>query len=143
MGSESHWQSPPWTLLLVCASRRIHSIFVLRLFNDPIAMLFLYLSIVYFSKQKWSTGCFWFRYCLQIVDFSVAVSVKMNILLFAPSLLVLLLKTFGIRDTIPKLFICASVQVSSLFILIPDCVGTSFLGDISLELRCLRFQFWS
>eukprot|EP01119_Soliformovum_irregulare_P013442 TRINITY_DN3573_c0_g1_i1.p1 TRINITY_DN3573_c0_g1~~TRINITY_DN3573_c0_g1_i1.p1 ORF type:complete len:226 (+),score=36.25 TRINITY_DN3573_c0_g1_i1:585-1262(+) len=41
----------------------------------------------------------------------MAVSIKMNILLFAPGLLFLLLHTFGIKGSISKLTICASVQL--------------------------------
>jgi len=93
---------PPWALLLLCLSKRIHSIFVLRLFNDCIAMLFLYVAILLFIRRRWSWGCFFF---------SLGVSVKMNVLLFAPGLLLLLLKNFGIAGTIPKLAICASLQL--------------------------------
>uniref|UniRef100_A0A8C3GEB1 dolichyl-P-Man:Man5GlcNAc2-PP-dolichol alpha-1,3-mannosyltransferase n=1 Tax=Cairina moschata TaxID=8855 RepID=A0A8C3GEB1_CAIMO len=42
---------------------------------------------------------------------SLAVSVKMNILLFAPGLLFLLLQRFGLLGCIPKLCICALLQV--------------------------------
>ncbi|XP_077998646.1 dol-P-Man:Man(5)GlcNAc(2)-PP-Dol alpha-1,3-mannosyltransferase-like [Glandiceps talaboti] len=94
---------PPYVLIFMCCtSYRIHSIYVLRLFNDPIAMLFLYLSINLFIDKKWSWGCFWF---------SVAVSIKMNVLLFAPGLLILLLTEFGFWATIPRLFICAIIQL--------------------------------
>ena len=44
-------------------------------------------------------------------SFSLAVSVKMNILLFAPGLLLLLLKSFGVWWTIPRLALCGVVQV--------------------------------
>ncbi|PRP83356.1 hypothetical protein PROFUN_09337 [Planoprotostelium fungivorum] len=94
--------TPPWALVLLCLSKRIHSIFVLRLFNDCIAMLLLYCAVLLFIKKRWSWGCF---------VFSLAVSVKMNVLLFAPGLLLLLLKRFGVWGTIPKLAICASLQV--------------------------------
>ncbi|KAK1344082.1 hypothetical protein QTO34_014641 [Cnephaeus nilssonii] len=81
---------------------RVHSIFVLRLFNDPVAMALLFLSINLLLAQRWGWGC-----CC----FSLAVSVKMNVLLFAPGLLFLLLTRFGLRGTLPKLGICAVLQV--------------------------------
>ena len=43
--------------------------------------------------------------------FSLAVSVKMNIFLFSPGLLVVLLLTHGWRGTLPRLVLCAAVQV--------------------------------
>lgn len=48
---------------------------------------------------------------VSLVPFSLAVSVKMNVLLFAPGLLFLLLTQFGFRGALPKLAICAALQV--------------------------------
>lgn len=94
---------PPYALFFMCCtSYRIHSIFILRLFNDPVAMLFLYASIVFFIKNRWNIGCFLF---------SFGVSIKMNVLLFAPGLLVLLLLKFGVIGSIKKITICALVQL--------------------------------
>ncbi|XP_037695394.1 dol-P-Man:Man(5)GlcNAc(2)-PP-Dol alpha-1,3-mannosyltransferase isoform X2 [Choloepus didactylus] len=94
---------PPFVFFFMCcASYRVHSIFVLRLFNDPVAMALLFLSINLFLAQRWGWGC-----CC----FSLAVSVKMNVLLFAPGLLFLLLMQFGLRGALPKLGICAILQV--------------------------------
>jgi alpha-1,3-mannosyltransferase len=67
----------------LCLSKRIHSIFMLRLFNDGPTMLLLYVSMLLFTRNKWNWGCF---------VFSLAVSIKMNVLLFAPGLLLLLLQ---------------------------------------------------
>jgi alpha-1,3-mannosyltransferase len=90
-------------MALLCLSKRIHSIFVLRLFNDGLAMLFLYLSVYLFAKNTWKWGCLWF---------SMAVSIKMNVLLFAPGLLLLLLQTHATYvGTLLCLSICASVQL--------------------------------
>ncbi|KAH0512611.1 Dol-P-Man:Man(5)GlcNAc(2)-PP-Dol alpha-1,3-mannosyltransferase [Microtus ochrogaster] len=94
---------PPFVFFFMCcASYRVHSIFVLRLFNDPVAMALLFLSVNLFLAHHWGWGC-----CC----FSLAVSVKMNILLFAPGLLFLLLTQFGFRGALPKLAICAAIQV--------------------------------
>lgn len=54
---------PPYLLAFMSlTSFRIHSIFVLRLFNDPIAMLFLYASVVAFLHKRHTLGSILFRY---------------------------------------------------------------------------------
>lgn len=94
---------PPYVLILMCCtSYRIHSIFVLRLFNDPIAMLLLYASLNAFLDNRWYLGS---------VLYSLAVSVKMNILLFAPALLVAYLCVLGLFKTLIHLNICAFIQL--------------------------------
>ncbi|KDR15511.1 hypothetical protein L798_10577, partial [Zootermopsis nevadensis] len=94
---------PPYVLVLTCCSSyRIHSIFVLRLFNDPVAMVLFYASVNLFLNSKWS---------LASLLYSMAVSVKMNILLFAPAILLTYLTCLGLKGTLIQLTICASVQV--------------------------------
>ncbi|XP_029201049.2 dol-P-Man:Man(5)GlcNAc(2)-PP-Dol alpha-1,3-mannosyltransferase-like [Acropora millepora] len=115
---------PPYVFFFMCcASYRIHSIYVLRLFNDPVAMFFLYLAVYSFVFQWWNVGC---------LLFSMAVSVKMNILLFAPGLLLLLLKSFGVWWTIPRLALCAVVQL---------ILGLPFLLDNPVSYISLAFNF--
>lgn len=56
-------QVPPYVLILmVFSSHRVHSIFMLRLFNDPVAMLFLYGALTAFVLKKWTTGSVLFSY---------------------------------------------------------------------------------
>ena len=88
---------------LACLSKRIHSIFVLRLFNDAPAMFLLYVSTFLFAKSMWRTGC---------LVFSLSVCIKMNSLLFAPGLLLLLLQSqASLWGTATCLAICAGVQL--------------------------------
>ncbi|GFS17911.1 Dol-P-Man:Man(5)GlcNAc(2)-PP-Dol alpha-1,3-mannosyltransferase [Elysia marginata] len=107
---------PPYVFFFMCAlSYRIHSIYVLRLFNDPVAMLFLYMAIDLFLRGRWAWGC---------LLYSLGVSIKMNLLLFAPGLLFLLLVTQGIQGTLVHLTICALPQlILALPFLLTNPVG--------------------
>ncbi|KAL6063806.1 dolichyl-P-Man:Man(5)GlcNAc(2)-PP-dolichol alpha-1,3-mannosyltransferase [Balamuthia mandrillaris] len=93
---------PPWLLFLLCLSKRIHSIFALRLFNDCFAMFFLYIAVYLFTHHRWLIGC---------IIYSVALSVKMNILLFAPPLALLLVKSVGVLRALCYAFLCLILQV--------------------------------
>ncbi|KAH6571508.1 hypothetical protein BASA50_003510 [Batrachochytrium salamandrivorans] len=68
---------PIWAIPLLMLSRRNHSIYMLRLFNDPIAMLFMFSSILALTKRQYERASIWF---------SLALSIKMNVLLFAPGM---------------------------------------------------------
>ncbi|XP_033220668.1 lethal(2)neighbour of tid protein [Belonocnema kinseyi] len=94
---------PPYALILICCtSYRIHSIFVLRLFNDPLAIVLFFASLNAFLEEKWYWGS---------IFYSLAVSVKMNILLFAPALLLAYLVNLGLTKTAIQLFICGAIQL--------------------------------
>ncbi|XP_035206828.1 dol-P-Man:Man(5)GlcNAc(2)-PP-Dol alpha-1,3-mannosyltransferase-like isoform X2 [Stegodyphus dumicola] len=94
---------PPYALIFMCCtSYRIHSIYVLRLFNDSVAIFFLFAALNYFADKKWMWGS---------IFFSFAVSVKMNVLLFAPGLLFVLLHSVGLLNTFCCIAVCAVVQV--------------------------------
>lgn len=94
---------PPYALILsTLTSYRIHSIYVLRLFNDPVAVLFFYVSLNCFLMNKWRLGS---------VFYSLAVSVKMNILLYAPCLLIAYLTNLTLKETLINLTVCAVVQI--------------------------------
>lgn len=94
---------PPYVLIFSAfTSYRIHSIYVLRLFNDPIAILFLYAALNFYLNGNWTMGS---------IFLSLGVAVKMNILLFAPAILLLYIVNLGYRETIKQLSICAAVQL--------------------------------
>lgn len=123
---------PWWALSLLCLSKRVHSIFVLRLFNDCVATTLTHASIALMLQQHWH---------LALSVFSAAVSVKMNVLLFAPPLLLLLLKSLTIPGVLTSLACAALFQV---------LVGMPFLLTYPVEYLSRAFNlgrvfihFWS
>ncbi|EFP07705.1 hypothetical protein CRE_26094 [Caenorhabditis remanei] len=94
---------PPIVLFLVTVTGyRIHSIFMLRLFNDPLAMMLFYVAMDRFLDRKWLVGC---------VFYSVAVSIKMNVLLFAPALFFTLILNNTFQHTLGYLAVCGLIQL--------------------------------
>lgn len=56
---------PQALLIPLTLSKRAHSIALLRLFNDPLAMVLLYAAVLgtmIGGKQGWRIGCFLYRY---------------------------------------------------------------------------------
>lgn len=87
--------APPWTLALVALSKRVHSIYLLRLFNDCWAQLLVLAALEMLCSRAWVAA---------ITLFSAAVSVKMSALLFAPGVLaVCLLVRPRLRTALRKL----------------------------------------
>lgn len=94
---------PPYVLaVMTVVSYRVHSIFVLRLFNDPVAMLFLYCAILAVLQSRWTIGC---------ALFSLGVSIKMNVLLAAPGFGYLMLLAGGVRTTAIQLLLMGTIQL--------------------------------
>jgi len=95
----------PWALLLLCASKRMHSLFVLRLFNDCLGMALLYgavLAALANSRRGWTVAA---------LLFSLSVSVKMNAMLAAPGLAVLMIEALGLAGALRRIGLCAGVQL--------------------------------
>lgn len=83
-------------------SYRIHSIYVLRLFNDPVAILFAYASF-YALLQK--------HHALSAILFSSAIAIKMNILLFAPAYALVFYEDLGIFKSIKNALMALTTQI--------------------------------
>ncbi|KAJ9656459.1 dolichyl-P-Man:Man(5)GlcNAc(2)-PP-dolichol alpha-1,3-mannosyltransferase [Neophaeococcomyces mojaviensis] len=83
--------APPWLLVPLILSKRLHSIFLLRLFNDCWATFFFWLA-VYAATRKW--------FSVTTLAWSVALGIKMTMLLPLPALGVILLQGAGIERTV-------------------------------------------
>ncbi|OIW17420.1 hypothetical protein TanjilG_22532 [Lupinus angustifolius] len=93
---------PSWAICLLSLSKRIHSIFVLRLFNDCVAVTIFHAALLLLMYRRWNLG---------LIVFSAAVSIKVDVLLYAPPLLLLLLKAMDISGVLLALAGAALVQI--------------------------------
>ncbi|TKA83184.1 hypothetical protein B0A55_00685 [Friedmanniomyces simplex] len=72
---------PPYVFPLLILSKRLHSIFMLRLFNDGFAVFFLFLAVLCFQRRLWTAGS---------LAHSFGLGVKMSLLLALPAVGVVL-----------------------------------------------------
>jgi len=127
---------PPWCVALVCLSKRIHSIYVLRLFNDCFTTFFVICSFLGLIrggtlKSKWLK----IGVCTLVsVVYSFAVSIKMNALLFFPGVAV---GIYYICDG--TLFLC--LYSLMLMIGLQIVVGYQFLQAFSWQYLNGAFNF--
>ncbi|XXG84855.1 hypothetical protein AAC387_Pa11g0073 [Persea americana] len=128
---------PWWALCLLSLSKRVHSIFVLRLFNDCFAMTLLHAALASLLCQRWH---------LALIIFSGAVSIKMNVLLYAPPLLVLMLKGMNLGGVLSSLSVAALFQILlGLPFLLSHPIGyisRAFnLGRVFIHFWSVNFKF--
>lgn len=111
-------------ILLLLISRRVMSLFVLRLFNDALQVLLVYLAVASLASNRWILGC---------LLFSASVSVKMNALLYTPALAVVLCQALGpLRAFAHLVLICGGFQL---------VVGAPFLWHASSSYLSKAFEF--
>jgi alpha-1,3-mannosyltransferase len=84
-------------------SKRLHSIFLLRLFNDGFAAFFLFLAILAFQRRFWTIGS---------LAFSWGLGVKMSLLLALPAIGNVLLLGCGVRKALRMAWMMGQLQVS-------------------------------
>ncbi|KAH8833871.1 mannosyltransferase [Flagelloscypha sp. PMI_526] len=106
---------PNWALVMLHASKRLHSIFVLRLFNDCWSVVVMQTSILALQSE-------WFY--LGSILFSLALSVKMNVLLYLPAILFL---TFKARGLVPLAI------STSLIVAVQVFMGLPFIHDYATD----------
>ena len=93
---------PPYVFPLLVLSKRLHSIFLLRLFNDGFAIFFLFLAIYCYQRRLWSLGS---------VAFSLGLAVKMSLLLALPAVGVVLWQGIGRNRALQQAATMAQIQV--------------------------------
>ena len=95
-------QTSPYVFPLLILSKRLHSIFLLRLFNDCFAVFFLFLAIYCYQRRIWTVGS---------LAYSFGLAVKMSLLLALPAVGVVLWQGMGRNRALSQAVIMGQVQV--------------------------------
>jgi alpha-1,3-mannosyltransferase len=119
--------APPYIFALLVLSKRLHSIFLLRLFNDGVAALFLWAAIYMLQKRQWLLG---------VLLWSFGVGVKMTLLLVAPAVAVILVLSVGLPKAVSLGVTCALLQVGLIAAEKPND-GHSMLANMRVLLQVL------
>lgn len=106
-------KAPPYIFPLLILSKRLHSIFLLRLFNDCFAVAALFLAIYAYQRRVWTVGS---------VAYSWGVATKMTLLLAAPAIGIILLQALPLRRSMNAAFLMAQVQVCYYIKVLVLCV---------------------
>ncbi|KAL6904034.1 ALG3 domain-containing protein [Trichoderma evansii] len=100
----SYWKAkvPPYIFPLLILSKRLHSVFVLRCFNDCFAALFLWLCIYSFQNRAWTLGA---------LAYTLGLGVKMSLLLVLPAVIIILFLGRGFKGALRLVWLMAQVQI--------------------------------
>jgi alpha-1,3-mannosyltransferase len=93
---------PPYIFPLLILSKRLHSIFLLRLFNDCFAIFFLFLTIYCYQRRHWTIGS---------LAYSIGLGVKMSLLLALPAVGVVLWQGMGRNRALRQAMLITQLQV--------------------------------
>lgn len=94
----------PYVYPLLILSKRLHSIFMLRLFNDCFAVFFFFMAIHAYQKKMWTIGS---------VAWSAGLGVKMSMLLALPAVGTILWQAIGRDRSLGQVALMAQLQVGA------------------------------
>ncbi|CAK7265022.1 dolichyl-P-Man:Man(5)GlcNAc(2)-PP-dolichol alpha-1,3-mannosyltransferase [Sporothrix epigloea] len=100
-----YWKAgtPPYVFLLLILSKRLHSIYMLRCFNDGIAALCFWIAVFCFQRRQWSLG---------MLIYAWGLGTKMSLLLALPAVGIILLFGRGFRGALRLAMLLVLVQVA-------------------------------
>ncbi|OAA59324.1 Lethal(2)neighbour of Tid protein [Cordyceps fumosorosea ARSEF 2679] len=99
-----YWKAkvPPYIFPLLILSKRLHSVFVLRCFNDCFAAFFLWLTVYAFQRRMWALGA---------LAYTWGLGIKMSLLLALPAVGAVLLHARGFSGALSLAWLITQVQV--------------------------------
>lgn len=130
-------QAPPYIFPLLILSKRLHSIFLLRLFNDCFAVLALFVAIYFYQRRIFTIGS---------VAYSFGVGTKMSLLLAAPAVGIILLQALPFKRAINGALLMGQLQFALalpfLLVNLRGYIGRSFdLGRVFLFKWTTNWRF--
>ncbi|KAI9866822.1 MAG: dolichyl-P-Man:Man(5)GlcNAc(2)-PP-dolichol alpha-1,3-mannosyltransferase [Trichoglossum hirsutum] len=102
--------APPYVFPLLVLSKRLHSVYLLRLFNDCFAVGALWLAIYAYQRRVWIIGS---------VSYSWALGIKMSVLLALPAVGVILAQAVGAGRALRQALIIGQLQILISFPFLP------------------------
>ncbi|KAJ4323609.1 dolichyl-P-Man:Man(5)GlcNAc(2)-PP-dolichol alpha-1,3-mannosyltransferase [Neodidymelliopsis sp. IMI 364377] len=93
---------PPYVFSLLILSKRLHSIFMLRCFNDCFAVMGLFAAIYCYQRNQWHLGSFFY---------TTGLNVKMSLLLPLPAMGILMIQALGSREALTQAMIIFQVSI--------------------------------
>jgi len=128
-----HAKTPPYVFPLLIMSKRLHSIFLLRLFNDGFAVFFLFVAILCYQRRLWTAGS---------IAFSFGLGVKMSLLLALPAVGIVLWQGMGRDRALRQAMVMGQLQVCevvfemlSIARLTKRCGRSSWASHSSLDIH--------
>ncbi|RYP46972.1 hypothetical protein DL768_006895 [Monosporascus sp. mg162] len=116
---------PPYVFPLLIASKRLHSIFVLRCFNDCFAVFFLWLAIFLFQRRAWTFGN---------IAYSWGLGIKMSLLLVLPAVGIILFLGRGFTGALRLAMVIVQIQ----FLIAYPFLGENAIGYLSRAFELSR-----
>ncbi|KAI1243836.1 dolichyl-P-Man:Man(5)GlcNAc(2)-PP-dolichol alpha-1,3-mannosyltransferase [Eutypa lata] len=120
---------PPYVFPLLIASKRLHSIFVLRCFNDCFAVFFLWFTIFLFQRRAWTLGT---------IAFSWGLGIKMSLLLVLPAVGIILFLGRGFSSALKMAMLIVQIQ----FLIAYPFLGENAMGYLSRAFELSRQFFF-
>ncbi|KAJ6113145.1 Glycosyltransferase ALG3 [Penicillium capsulatum] len=117
--------APPYLLPLLVLSKRLHSIYMLRMFNDGIAAFAMWIAIYLLMKRKWWVG---------IAVWSLGVGVKMTLVLLVPAIAIITLLSLGLVQSVTLGVLAILIQV----LLAVPFLHTNTVGYVSRAFELSR-----
>lgn len=87
---------------MLILSKRLHSIFMLRCFNDGFAVFALWLAIYMYQRRMWTLGS---------MAYSFGIGIKMSLLLALPAVGVVLFLARGVQGSLKQAWLMAQLQI--------------------------------